>query len=101
MTTQAPPTAPQVTIERIVAAEVELNEGLGVLTLFGVDPRARHEVDYRARLRFRDQVTVTLWIDEVGRSSLRYAFTVRRGNEVAWRYPLADRGLRLVYMSYF
>ncbi|HJT93100.1 MAG TPA: thioesterase family protein [Mycobacterium sp.] len=104
MTLDAPPHAPQVTIERIVewpdtdaaghyhhstvvrwveAAEADLNERLGVLTLFGVVPRARYEVDYRARLWFRDRVTVTLWVAEVGRSSLRYAFAVRRGDDVA------------------
>lgn len=104
MAAEPPPDAPQVTIERIVewpdtdaaghyhhstvvrwveAAEAELHERLGLLPLFGVVPRARYEVDYRARLWFRDRVTVTLWVAEVGRASVRYAFAVRRADEVA------------------
>jgi acyl-CoA thioester hydrolase len=65
------------------AAEAELHERLGLLDLFGVIPRVRYEVDYRARLWFRDRVTVELWVAEVGTASVRYVFVVRRDHEVA------------------
>ncbi|MGY4098797.1 acyl-CoA thioesterase [Nocardia sp. R16R-3T] len=95
---------PTVTIERIVewpdtdaaghyhhstvirwveAAEAALHEQLGLPNVFGVIPRVRYEVDYRARLWFRDRVTITIQIEALGRTSIRYAFTVRRGNEIA------------------
>jgi acyl-CoA thioester hydrolase len=99
-----PDGAPQVTIERLVewpdtdaaghyhhssvvrwveAAEAELFDQLGVVRLFGVIPRVRYEVDYLARLWFRDRVAVQLWVADVGRASVRYEFAVRRGDEVA------------------
>jgi acyl-CoA thioester hydrolase len=104
MTPTPPIGAPRVTIERIVewphtdaaghyhhsavtpwveAAEAELYERLGVLDLFGVVPRVRYEVDYRVRLWFRDRVAIDLWVAEVGRASVRHAFVVRRGDQVA------------------
>jgi acyl-CoA thioester hydrolase len=96
--------APQVTIERLVewpdtdaaghyhhstmvrwveAAEADLLDHLGIVQLFGVIPRVRYEVDYKARLWFRDRVVVQLWVADVGRASVRYEFVVRRGDEVA------------------
>jgi acyl-CoA thioester hydrolase len=96
--------APQVTIERLVewpdtdaaghyhhstmvrwieAAEADLLDQLGIVQLFGVIPRVRYEVDYKARLWFRDRVAVQLWVADVGRASVRYEFVVRRGEEVA------------------
>jgi acyl-CoA thioester hydrolase len=104
VTASPPDGAPTVTVERLVewpdtdasghyhhstvvrwaeAAEAELLEQLGVPNLFGVIPRVRYEVDYTARLWFRDRVAVQLWIAEVGRTSVRYEFAVRRGDEVA------------------
>ena len=104
MTGLPPAGAPQVTIERLVewpdtdaaghyhhssvvrwaeAAEAELFEQLGVAHLFGVIPRVRYEVDYKARLWFLDRVAVQLGVAEVGRASVRYEFSVRRGDEVA------------------
>jgi acyl-CoA thioester hydrolase len=104
MTKAAPAGAPEVTLTRVVewpdtdaaghyhhstvvrwveAAEAELLERLGVVHMFGVIPRVRYEVDYRARLWFRDRITVQLWVAEVGRASVRYEFCVRRGDEVA------------------
>lgn len=98
------PSLPSVTIERLVdwqdtdagghyhhstvirwveAAEAELHAGLGLGELFGVVPRVHYEVDYSARLWFRDRVSVTLSVGAVGRSSLRYDFEVRRGDELA------------------
>jgi acyl-CoA thioester hydrolase len=104
MTASPPAGVPQVTIERLVewrdtdasghyhhatmvrwveAAEAELLDQLGLVRLFGVIPRVRYEVDYNARLWFRDRVTVQLWVAEVGRASVRYEFAVRRGDEIA------------------
>jgi acyl-CoA thioester hydrolase len=67
----------------VEAAEAALFERLGLLGLFGVIPRVRYEVDYRARLWFAERVTVELWVAEVGRASVRYAFVVRRDDEIA------------------
>jgi acyl-CoA thioester hydrolase len=104
MTSSPPEGAPEVTIERVVewpdtdaaghyhhstlvrwveAAEADLLDQLGVVQLFGVIPRVRYEVDYTARLWFRDRVAVRLWVADVGRTSVRYEFVVRRGDEVA------------------
>ncbi|MEU5692092.1 thioesterase family protein [Actinosynnema sp. NPDC020468] len=99
-----PESRPEVTIERRVewhdtdaaghqhhsavlrwveSAEAELLRGLGLAHLFGHAPRVRHEVDYRARLWFGEVVRTRLWIARVGRSSLRYEFTVRGESGVA------------------
>ncbi|WP_084223072.1 acyl-CoA thioesterase [Mycolicibacterium holsaticum] len=68
----------------VEAAEAELHEKLGILSVSGTIPRAHYEVDYRARLWFRDRVTITLWVDQIGGSSLRYGFSVARADvEVA------------------
>jgi len=104
MTASPPEGAPEVTIDRVVewpdtdaaghyhhstlvrwveAAEADLLDKLGVVQLFGVIPRVRYEVDYTARLWFRDRVAVQLWVADVGRASIRYEFVVRRGDEVA------------------
>jgi acyl-CoA thioesterase FadM len=72
-------------IRWVEAAEAVLHDRLGLLDLFGAVPRVRYEVDYLARLWFRDLVDVSLRVQDVGRSSLRYAFEVRRGDEVAAR----------------
>lgn len=67
----------------VEAAEAELHEQLGLDQLFGVIPRVHYEVDYHARLWFRDPVTVSLWIDELGQSSIRYGFQILRWEDVA------------------
>lgn len=70
-------------IRWVEAAEAELHATLGLGELFGVVPRVHYEVDYSARLWFRDQVAITLSVGAVGRSSLRYDFEVRRGPDLA------------------
>lgn len=67
----------------VEAAETRLHEALGTTCLYGVAPRVRYEANYLARLWFRDRVTVCLWPDRVGTSSLHYGFQVSRGSEVA------------------
>ncbi len=67
-------------------AETCLHERLGIIDrTWGHIPRVRLEVDFTARLYFRDVVDVELRVLEVGRSSVRYAFSVRRGQDLAAR----------------
>ncbi|MGH2871484.1 MAG: acyl-CoA thioesterase, partial [Solirubrobacteraceae bacterium] len=56
--------------------------GLGDLAV-GHCPRVRVSVDYRSRLAVRDLVEIELGVASLGRSSVRYEFVVRRGEEVA------------------
>lgn len=72
-------------IRWVEAAESALHERLGLPELFGVVPRVRHEVDYLARLWFRDEVTVELRVAELGATSIRYEFEVSRGDTLAAR----------------
>ena len=67
----------------VEAAEAVLYERLGLIALFGSIPRVRYEVDYRARLWFGDVVDVRISVAQLGRTSIRYAFEVRRGDDVA------------------
>ncbi|HSE09345.1 MAG TPA: thioesterase family protein [Nocardioidaceae bacterium] len=72
-------------IRWVEAAEAALHERLGLPELFGVVPRVHYEVDYLERLWFRDRVTVTLEVADVGRTSLRYVFQVDRDGQQAVR----------------
>lgn len=72
-------------IRWVEAAEAALHEELGLLGLFGSVPRVRYEVDYLHRLWFRDLVSITLWVADVGTTSLRYEFEVRHGDSAAAR----------------
>jgi acyl-CoA thioester hydrolase len=72
-------------IRWVEAAEAALHEELGLPELFGVVPRVRYEVDYLARLWFRDRVRITLRVASLGRSSVRYEFHVDRDGETAAR----------------
>ncbi|MEU6734627.1 thioesterase family protein [Streptomyces physcomitrii] len=73
----------------VEAAEAQLLRAHGLEWLFGRAPRVRHEVDYRARLWFGEEVTTHLRVERLGRTSLAYAF------EVHGREGLAAEG-RLV-----
>lgn len=72
-------------IRWVEAAESVLHDRLGLLDLFGVVPRVRYEVDYLARLWFRDVVDIEIRVAAVGCASVTYGFEVRRGEEVAAR----------------
>lgn len=72
-------------IRWVEAAEAVLYERLGISGLFGQIPRVRYEVDYLDRLWFGDIVDIEFGIAELGRTSVRYAFEVRRGSTVAAR----------------
>jgi acyl-CoA thioesterase FadM len=59
------------------AAEAALATSLGVAGhMFGSSPRVGVAVDFRRPLRFNDVVDVDLGVEEVGRSSLRYALVI-------------------------
>lgn len=70
-------------IRWVEAAEAVLYDRLGITKLFGQIPRVRYEVDYRDRLWFGDLVDISFGVAELGRTSVRYAFEVRRGDAVA------------------
>jgi acyl-CoA thioester hydrolase len=73
-------------IRWIQAAEAELHTRLGIVDLtFGSTPRVRFEVDFTERLWFNDAIDIDLEVRHLGRTSVRYGFTVRRGTVVAAR----------------
>ena len=45
-------------------------------------PRVNATCDFKAPLKFEDEVEVQIVVESIGRSSLRYACTLRRGTEV-------------------
>lgn len=67
------------------AAEAELLRTLGLGWLFGRLPRVRHEVDYLGRLWFGEVVCTRIWVDNVGRTSVRFGFSVHGPNGPAAR----------------
>jgi len=69
----------------VEAAEAVLHERLELPDLVARLPRVHYEVDYVARLWFRDRVQVKFSVADVGTTSVRYEFTVTRGEEVAAR----------------
>jgi YbgC/YbaW family acyl-CoA thioester hydrolase len=64
------------------AAETELARGLGLLDGWGSYPRRRVEADYLRVLVFDDEVEVRLAVENVGRTSVTYAWTITRDGEV-------------------
>jgi acyl-CoA thioesterase FadM len=58
------------------AAEAQLLRELDVAWLFGRTPRVHHEVDYLGRLWFGEVVRTRLWVEALGRSSVRFGFEV-------------------------
>jgi acyl-CoA thioester hydrolase len=68
----------------VEAAEAELIRSLGLVEYFGRAPRVRQEVDHEAPLLFGQEVTATVRVERVGRSSITFGFEV-------WGEPFADR----------
>ena len=65
-------------------AEAELLADLGIVDeVYGFLPRVHVTMDYRAPLRFRDEVEVTLRVAELGRTSITYTFEVRTEGRAA------------------
>jgi acyl-CoA thioester hydrolase len=64
-------------------AEAALLDQLGIVReVYGWLPRAHVTIDYRRPLRFWDEVEVDVEAAEIGRTSVTYAFRVRREEEV-------------------
>ena len=64
------------------AAESDLLDRLGLLhEIYGRLPRVHASFDYRRTLWFRDTVDAIVSVAEVGRTSIAYAFEVRKGDE--------------------
>jgi acyl-CoA thioester hydrolase len=81
-------------------AETSLHERLGVEQAeFGRMPRLNLTVDFLGPLHYADVARTTLAVEYVGRSSLRYAFTIARGGAavargtltIAWFDPATGR----------
>lgn len=70
----------------VEAAEAKLFREAGAQSYFSISPRARHEVDYRAKLYFGQAVTAAVRVEKVGRSSMTFGFRV-------WGHPHRGRGL--------
>ena len=65
------------TVTRLVeAAEAALARERGMSGYFPVAPRVRYEADFEAPLFFGQEVTTTVWVTELGRSSMSFAFEV-------------------------
>lgn len=68
----------QAVIRWTEAAEAELHQRLGIARrTFGSTPRVRVEFDFREPLWFLDQAEIELTVVQVGRTSCRYAVTIR------------------------
>lgn len=73
-----------VVLRWVEAAEAVLHSRLGVAgRTFGSSPRLHFEVDYQEPLWFLDEVEVDLVAARVGRTSVRWEFTIRRGETQA------------------
>lgn len=71
-------------IRWIEAAEAVLHSRLGIAQLtFGFHPRLQLDIRFHDRLYFLDEIDIDLTVIHVGRTSVRYAFDVRRGETIA------------------
>lgn len=73
-----------VIMRMVEAAEAKLFRELGVASYFGIAPRVRHEIDYRAKLYFGQAVSAATVIEHVGTTSMTFAFKV-------WGHPHEGR----------
>jgi acyl-CoA thioester hydrolase len=64
------------------AAETAVIRRLGLLDGWGDYPRRRIEADYRAVLRFEDEVDVRIRPERVGETSITWAWEITRDGEV-------------------
>ena len=72
----------------VEAAEAALYRRIGEPQLMALVPRVEYHAEFLARLYYQDAIDVTLRVAEVGRTSLTYAFEVRRADDGT----LASRG---------
>ena len=79
------------------AAEAVLHDRLGIRDhTFGRTPRVHVSCDYRRELAFFDVARTVLTVAEVGRSSVRYAFSVFPGEEAE---PAAEGEIVAVHVT--
>ena len=60
----------------VEACEAKLFRGLDLPEYFPSAPRVRHELNYRAKLYFGQQVTTTVVVEKIGRTSMTFSFEV-------------------------
>jgi acyl-CoA thioester hydrolase len=76
-------------------AEAALLDRLGIVRqVYGWLPRRHVTIDYLRPLRFWDEVEVDLEVADLGRTSVTYAFRIRRGDE-----PHAEGSVVAVYID--
>ena len=63
-------------------AETALMRGLGLIDGWGSYPRRHVEADFHKVLRFEDEIEVRLRVDGIGTTSVTYAWTVSKDDEV-------------------
>jgi YbgC/YbaW family acyl-CoA thioester hydrolase len=63
-------------------AETALMRRLGLLDVgWGNYPRRKVEAEYLKVLRFEDEIEIRLFVENVGRTSVTYAWTIAKGDE--------------------
>ena len=60
----------------VEACEAKLFRDLDLPEYFPTAPRVRHELNYRAKLYFGQQVTTTVVVEKIGRTSMTFSFEV-------------------------
>jgi acyl-CoA thioester hydrolase len=63
-------------------AETSLMRRLGMLEGWGDYPRKHAEAEFHRVLRFEDELDVRLGVEQVGRTSITYSWTLEREGEV-------------------
>ena len=63
----------------VEACEAKLFRDLDLPEYFPSAPRVRHELNYRAKLYFGQQVTTTVVVEKIGRTSMTFSFEVWGG----------------------
>ncbi len=62
-------------------AETALRRELGLMEDWGHYPRRRVEADFHRVLRFEDEIEVRIWPENLGRTSITWAWEITRGAE--------------------
>lgn len=60
----------------VEACEAKLFRDLDLPEYFPSAPRVRHELNYQAKLYFGQQVTTTVVVEKIGRTSMTFSFEV-------------------------
>lgn len=90
-----------VIIRWVEAAEAELMRRLGLPDYFPTAPRVQQIVNFREKLRFGQGVSVHLWVERVGSSSLTLGFEVAgRPSDGGPARTAADGSVTTVHVPY-